>query len=77
MIRIIVSESTGTEATSFHYVHCLTINSQYMKYALLHRYTHIKELNLSQITTTFPMTFKYLITYLNTSRIITCSVSSE
>ncbi len=77
MIQIIVSESTGTEATSFPHVHCLTINCQYMKYALLHRYSHIKELNLSQITTTFPMNFNDLITYLDTSRIIKCYVSPE
>jgi hypothetical protein len=77
MIGIIVSESTGSEATSFPHVHCLTINYQYVKYALLYRYTHITKLELSRVATTFPMTFKDIITYLNTSRIITCSVSSE
>jgi hypothetical protein len=77
MIGILISESTGSEPVSLPHVHCLTIKYQYLKYALLHRYTHIKDLNLSQIATTFPMTFKHLVSYLNTSRIITCYVSSE
>jgi hypothetical protein len=77
MIGLILSESTGSQPTSFPHVHCLTINYQNVKRALLHRYTHITELKLSQIDTTFPPTFKDLITYLDTSRIITCSVSSE
>jgi hypothetical protein len=77
MSGIIVSKSTGSKPTSFSHVHCLTINYQYLEDALLHRHTYITELKWSQFDTTFPVTIKDLITYLDTSRIITCYVRSE
>ncbi|CAF4157106.1 unnamed protein product [Rotaria sordida] len=77
IIGTLVSESTASELTSFSHVHCLIINDQYLKYPFLHRYTHIKELYLSQVTTTFPTTLKDLMNCLDTSQIITCTIGHE
>ncbi len=73
----LVSESTTSEPTSFSHVHRLVINDQYLKYLLLHRYTHIKELYLSQVTTTISTAFKDLAICLKTSQIMTCIIGSE
>jgi hypothetical protein len=72
-IGILVSDSTGSKLSPFSHVDCLTINYQFLKRTLLHRQTHIKQWNLLQI----PTTFKDLVTYLDTSRMIKCNVSSE
>ncbi|CAF3619194.1 unnamed protein product [Rotaria sordida] len=77
IIGILVSESTKLEPISLSHVHCLMINYQYVKYALLHRYTEVKQLNLSSFDTMFSMTFKDIVMYLDISRIVTCYPSVE
>lgn len=72
-----VSESTISEPISFQHVHCLRINDHYLKYPLLHQYTHITDLTLAQVTTKFPTTLKDLMDRLDTSQIITCTIGPE
>ncbi|CAF3753462.1 unnamed protein product [Rotaria sp. Silwood1] len=76
IIGTLVSESTALEPTSFSHVHRLIINDQYLKYPFLHRYTNIKELYLSQATTTFSTTLKDVLGCLDTSQIVTCKIDS-
>jgi hypothetical protein len=72
-----VSESTISEPISFPHVHRLTINDHYLKYPFLHRYTHIKDLYLAQVTTKFPTTLKDFMNRLDTSQIMTCTIGRE
>ncbi|CAF4596248.1 unnamed protein product, partial [Rotaria sp. Silwood2] len=76
IIGTLVSESTALEPTSFSHVHRLIINDQYLQYPLLHRYTHIKEFYLSQITVPFS-TFRDCVACLDTSQIMTCIIGPE
>ncbi|CAF1114490.1 unnamed protein product [Rotaria sordida] len=73
----LISETTASEPTLFSHVHCLIINDQYLKYPLLYRYTHIKELYLSQVTTMLSTTLKDPAIGLDTSRILTCNIGPE
>lgn len=77
IIGVLVSESSKLYPTSLPTSHCLTINYQYVKYALLHRYTQNKQRNISYINVRLPLTFKDISTYLDLSRIVTCYPSNE
>ncbi len=61
----------------FPYIHCLTVDYQCLKQALLHRYIHTTQLNLLQDTILFPIMFQNLPAYFNTSRITKCNVNFE
>ncbi|CAF3618419.1 unnamed protein product [Rotaria sp. Silwood1] len=73
MMKMFVSESTASEP-AFSHVHRITINDYYLKCQFLHRYTNIKELYLSEVTTTFPTTLKDLMAGFDTSQIMTCII---
>jgi hypothetical protein len=68
-IGILASDSNKPEPTSFPHIYCSTLNYQYVNSALLHQLIYGNWLGGGNI---FPMTFRYLYYYLDTSRIITC-----
>lgn len=73
IVGIVPSESISTPS-----VHCMTINYQYFKHALLHSYIHITELDFSNGITRFPSTFQALLVYLDTRMSMTTrNVRSE
>jgi hypothetical protein len=76
ILGTLISESTALELESFSHVHCLSINDRNLKYSHLNRYKHINELYLSEVTTTYPTTLNDLVTCIDTSQIIKCTVSS-
>jgi hypothetical protein len=74
---ILTSQTTASEPTSFSHVGRLIIDDHYLQYPFFHRYTHIKELYFSQVTSTLATTFKDLAACLDTSQITTCHVGRE
>ncbi|CAF3339924.1 unnamed protein product [Rotaria socialis] len=77
IIGILLSESSKCDPTALPTVHCSTVNHQHAKYALLHRYTSIKQLNLTYVDVVFPLNFKDICMYLDISRIVTCYPGNE
>jgi hypothetical protein len=53
-------KTTASEPSAFSHVHRLIINDQYLTYLLLHLYTHINELYLSQVTIAFHEYLEFL-----------------
>ena len=76
MIETLVSESTASEPTSFSNIHRLTINDNYLKYLLLHRYIHVKKIYLYEMTSASATTFTDLAACIDTSQILTCNIGS-
>ncbi len=72
----LISQSTTSEPESFSCVHRLTINDHYLKYSHLNRYKHINELDLLEVTATYPTTFKDIMSCIDTSQILKCTISS-
>ncbi|CAF2130274.1 unnamed protein product [Rotaria magnacalcarata] len=77
IIGILLSESSKYDPTALPTAHCSTIDYQNVKYALLHRYTSIKQLNLTYVDVVFPLNFKDICMYLDISRIVTCYPGNE
>jgi hypothetical protein len=73
----IISESTASEPSLFFHVYYLIICDRYLKYPFLHWYKHVKNLYLSQVTTTFLKAFNDLVACLDTPQIMTCNIVSK
>jgi len=73
MFETPISETTSPEPISSPLVYHLRVDDEHLKYPLLHRYTHIKELYLSEVT----MTFKDLATYFDISQLTKCYIDHK
>ncbi|CAF3945775.1 unnamed protein product [Rotaria sp. Silwood1] len=76
-IRMIVSDSTTSERESYSNPHCLIVNAKFLRCQLLHRHTGTKELYLSEVTVTLPMTLKDLMIGLDASQITKCTIDPK
>jgi hypothetical protein len=75
---IVMTESTGSQPVSFPHCHYLYMNWSFLtNYVLIHRYTHVTKLALSEDGRALINTVPYLTQILDVTRISTCSINSS